>query len=143
MTTRPRLSRSIPFWGLIAGSAAAVGFGAWLTIDKISVMTSTLTDGSATGVEVYAGQAWALFGAVIAGAGLVGLVAALALGAARSLFAPRVDVVESIAWQEEPGLETDPVAVENAPEASADPEGPSAAAENDAETPAEQQPITR
>lgn len=143
MTTRPRLSRSIPFWGLIAGSAAAVGFGAWLTIDKISVMTSTLTDGSATGVEVYAGQAWALFGAVIAGAGLVGLVAALALGAARSLFAPKVDVVESIAWQEEPELETQSVAAGSASEAPAEPAEATDAVENDVEVPAKQQPITR
>ena len=132
MTTRPRLSRSIPFWGLIAGSAAAVGFGAWLTIDKISVMTSTLTDGSATGVEVYAGQAWALLGAAIAGAGLVGLVAALALGAARSLVTPTVDVVETITWQDEA----------ESLEAETEPADAAPAPENDAEAPAEQ-PITR
>lgn len=135
MTTRPRLSRSIPFWGLIAGSAAAVGFGAWLTIDKISVMTSTLTDGSATGVEVYAGQAWALLGAVIAGAGLVGLVAALALGAARSLVTPAVDVVETITWQDE----AEPLEAETAPGVPAD---AAPAPENDVEAPAEQ-PIAR
>jgi hypothetical protein len=140
MTTRPRLSRSIPFWGLIAGSAAAVGFGAWLTIDKISVMTSTLADGSATGVEVYAGQAWALFGAVIAGAGLVGLVAALALGAARSLHSPKVDVVESIAWQEEPGLDAEPVEAEPASDTPAEPATSVSAPENVA---ASEQPITR
>jgi len=138
MTTRPRLSRSIPFWGLIAGSAAAVGFGAWLTIDKISIMTSTLTDGSATGVEVYAGQAWALFGAVIAGAGLVGLVAALALGAARSLVTPKVDVVETITWQDE----AEPVAPETVSDASAAPADTTSAPESGAEASAEQ-PITR
>lgn len=138
MTTRPRLSRSIPFWGLIAGSAAAVGFGAWLTIDKISIMTSTLTDGSATGVEVYAGQAWALFGAVVAGAGLVGLVAALALGAARSLVTPKVDVVETITWQDE----AEPVAPETVSDASAAPADTTSAPESGAEAPAEQ-PITR
>ncbi|WP_243227797.1 dinucleotide-utilizing enzyme [Microbacterium sp. CIAB417] len=135
MTTRPRLSRSIPFWGLITGSAAALGFGAWLTIDKISVMTSTLTDGSATGVEVYAGQAWALLGAVITGAGLVGLVAALALGAARSLVTPAVDVVETITWQDE----AEPIEAETAPDVPAD---AASAPENEVEAPAEQ-PITR
>lgn len=143
MTTRPRLSRSIPFWGLIAGSAAAVGFGAWLTIDKISVMTSTLTDGSATGVEVYAGQAWALFGAVIAGAGLVGLVAALSLGAARNLLAPTVDVVESISWQDEPTAETqpqreEPIAETPTAEAASETAGSSAAVDA-----APEQPLTR
>lgn len=138
MTTRPRLSRSIPFWGLIAGSAAAVGFGAWLTIDKISIMTSTLTDGSATGVEVYAGQAWALFGAVIAGAGLVGLVAALALGAARSLVAPKVDVVETITWQDE----AEPVETDAASETPAAPADTAAASQNDVAASADQ-PITR
>lgn len=140
MTPRPRLSRSIPFWGLIAGSAAAVGFGAWLTIDKISVMTTTLTDGSATGVEVYAGQAWALFGAVIAGAGLVGLFSALALGAARSLLAPKVDVVESISWQDEPAAETDAAeALEDAPTVGTATDNP-VESEADAST---QQPLTR
>ncbi|MDY0829225.1 dinucleotide-utilizing enzyme [Microbacterium sp. BG28] len=138
MTTRPRLSRSIPFWGLIAGSAAAVGFGAWLTIDKISIMTSTLTDGSATGVEVYAGQAWALFGAVIAGAGLVGLVAALALSAARSLVTPKVDVVETITWQDE----AEPLAAETASDIAAVPADTASAPQNDVEETIEK-PITR
>lgn len=138
MTTRPRLSRSIPFWGLIAGSAAAVGFGAWLTIDKISIMTSTLTDGSATGVEVYAGQAWALFGAVIAGAGLVGLVAALALSAARSLVTPKVDVVETITWQDE----AEPLAAETASDIAAVPADTASTPQNDVEETIEK-PITR
>jgi hypothetical protein len=101
MNTRPRLVRSIPYWGLVVGSVASIGFGTWLTVDKITIMSTTLTDGTATGVEVYGGQAWAVFAAAFVAAGLVGLVAALALAAARSLVARPVEVVEAIAWQEE------------------------------------------
>jgi len=83
MTARPSLVRSIPFWILIAGSLASTAVGAWLVVDKISLMNTTLTDGSATGVEVYGGQAWVTLGAALVGAGLVGLVAALFLGVLR------------------------------------------------------------
>ena len=41
-TARPSLIRSIPFWVLIAGSLATSGFGLWLAIDKLGVMTATL-----------------------------------------------------------------------------------------------------
>lgn len=107
MNTRPRLIRSIPFWVLIVGSVASIAFGVWLTIDKLTVMETKLLDGTATGVEVYGGQAWAVFAAAFVGAGLVGLVAALALGAARTLTARPAEVVEAIEWQqEEPDVET-------------------------------------
>jgi hypothetical protein len=106
MNTRPRLTRSIPFWVLVVGSVASIGFGVWLTIDKLTVMETKLLDGTATGVEVYGGQAWAVFAAAFVGAGLVGLVAALALGAARTFAARPVEVVEAIDWQqEEPEVE--------------------------------------
>jgi hypothetical protein len=101
MNTRPRLVRSIPYWGLVVGSAASIAFGTWLTVDKITIMSTMLTDGTATGVEVYGGQAWAVFAAAFVAAGLIGFVAALALAAARSLVARPVEVVEAIAWQEE------------------------------------------
>ncbi|MEV7692068.1 dinucleotide-utilizing enzyme [Microbacterium sp. NPDC089189] len=97
MNIRPRPTRSIPFWILVAGSAASLGYGLWLTSDKISVMTSTLLDGSASGVEVYAGQAWAVFAAAFVGAGLIGLVASLSLVVAASLFArpaPETEVAD-------------------------------------------------
>lgn len=102
MAVRPRLFRSIPFWILIAGSLASVAYGAWLVVDKITLMNSTLLDGTATGVEVYGGQAWVTLGAVLVGAGLVGLVAALFLGALRS-FAPTapVEIVEPADWDAE------------------------------------------
>jgi hypothetical protein len=107
MNTRPRLTRSIPFWGLVVGSVASVGFGVWLTIDKLTVMETKLLDGTATGVEVYGGQVWAIFAAAFVCAGLVGLVAALALGAARTFAVRPVEPVEAIDWQrEEPDVET-------------------------------------
>ena len=103
MNTAPRLTRSVPFWILLAGSLASVAFGIWLTVDRIGVMTTTLLDGTATGVEVYAGQSWAVFAAAFVAAGLVGLVATLALAVARS-FAPQ-PVVEAIAWAEDDEVE--------------------------------------
>lgn len=107
MNTRPRLTRSIPFWGLVVGSVASIAFGVWLTTDKLTVMETKLLDGTATGVEVYGGQAWAVFAAAFVCAGLVGLVAALALGAARTFAARPVEVVEAIEWQQEdPDVET-------------------------------------
>ena len=84
-----RLSRSIPFWVLVAGSVVAIAGGAYLLITKLAVMASTLTDGSATGVEVYAGQTWAVVGGILVGAGLVGLALALTLAALRAVLAPR------------------------------------------------------
>lgn len=101
MSTPTSLTRSIPFWVLIAGSVAAVAAGTWIALSHIGTMTTTLTDGSATGVEVYAGQAWAVLGAVLVGAGLVGLVFALALSAARALLPAPTVVVEPIDWADE------------------------------------------
>ena len=99
-----RLSRSIPFWVLVGGSVVAIAGGAFLLISKLNTMATTLTAGTATGVEVYAGQIWAVSGAILAGAGFVGLALALTLGALRSVVAPAADVVtvvEPVAWEEE------------------------------------------
>ncbi len=85
MTARPRLVRSVPYWALVVGSVAAGGVGLWLTLDKLGVMTASILDGSATGVEVYAGQSWAVLGSVLIGAGLIGLALALTLAVAASL----------------------------------------------------------
>lgn len=97
MTARPSLVRSIPFWILLVGSLASTVVGAWLVVTKISLMNSTLTDGSATGVEVYGGQAWVTLGAALVGAGLVGFIAALFLAVLRSFVpAARVQVGDPI-----------------------------------------------
>ncbi|KRB37969.1 hypothetical protein [Microbacterium sp. Root180] len=99
MPTRPRLVRSIPFWALVAASVATAVSGAVLLVDKLGVMTTTLTDGSATGVEVYVGQSVAGLGAILLGAGIVGILISLAVATAASLrpLAP-VEVVEPIDW---------------------------------------------
>ncbi|SDH30217.1 tetraspanin family protein [Microbacterium pygmaeum] len=125
MSARPSLVRSIPFWILIAGSLAAIGFGLWLTTDKLGVMSATLTDGTATGLEVYVGQVWAIVGGILMATGLIGLALALVLGAVRSLLpAPGVAVVETIAWSDandtaHDDIVSEPVAVE--PAAAAEP----------------------
>ncbi|MGF6823575.1 hypothetical protein M2317_002488 [Microbacterium sp. ZKA21] len=93
------LIRSIPYWLLLVLSLAALGLGAWITTDQIGVMTTTLLDGTATGVEVYAGQAWVVFGGALVAGGIIGLFLVLALAAAKTLV-PRaqVEVVEAIDW---------------------------------------------
>ena len=112
MSTRPHLVRSIPFWALVAASLATALSGAALLVDKLGVMTTTLTDGSATGVEVYVGQSLAGLGAILLGAGIVGILIALAVAAASTLrpTAP-VEVVEPIDWSSE----SDESAAEEAP----------------------------
>lgn len=87
MSTRPRLVRSIPFWLLIAGSLASSAGGAYLLLDRLGGMDARLTDGTATSNDVYVGQIWAVLGAILIGAGLVGFALALTVGALRS-FAP-------------------------------------------------------
>ncbi|MBA8816226.1 hypothetical protein FHX48_001299 [Microbacterium halimionae] len=107
MNNRPRLYRSIPYWVLVIASVAAIAYGAWLTVDKLSIMTATLADGTATGVEVYAGQAWVAFAAAFVAAGLIGLVSALSLAVARSVFAsPAAAVVDVVEIVEEPASES-------------------------------------
>ena len=117
MTTRPRLTRSIPFWLLIAGSLASIGGGAFVLVDRLGVMETALTAGTATGVEVYVGQIWAVLGAILIGVGATGLALAATLGALRSLAAasPAAAVVaEEIAPIE--SLEDPDIEVPSAPE---------------------------
>jgi len=84
------LTRSAGFWLLIVVSLAAVGVGGWMIAGQVGTMTTTLMDGTATGVEVYVGQSLVVVGAVVLGAGLVGLLLSLALVAARTLVATPV-----------------------------------------------------
>lgn len=87
MPRTPRLITSAPYWVLVVGSLAATVAGAALSFPALDTMTATLLDGSATGVEVYSGQAVITLGAPILGAGLIGLALAAALAAARTLTA--------------------------------------------------------
>ena len=115
--TPASLRRSIPFWLLLAGSLVSFGYGGFLVLDKISTMTATLANGSATGVDVYVGQSWIVVGAAFIGAGLLGLVTLLALAVIRSLVAaPAAPVVV-----EEPGLDETPLDEAVVPEADAEP----------------------
>lgn len=85
MSRTPRLITSVPYGVLVVGSLAATVAGGALSFRALDTMTSTLLDGSATGVEVYAGQAIITLGAPILGAGLIGLALAVALAAAKRL----------------------------------------------------------
>ena len=144
MSSRPSLVRSIPFWALVAGSVASLAVGGTILADKIGVMTATLTDGSATGIEVYVGQTLAVFGAVLVGAGVIGILISLAVAAAASLRpVPAVEVVEPIDWtaEDEAVAETEAEAVaeaEIAPAAEASEQAaPVAATAETVETPEE------
>ncbi|WP_454119138.1 dinucleotide-utilizing enzyme [Microbacterium lacticum] len=101
-----RLIRSLPFWVLVGGSVVAIAGGAYLLISKLTTMATMLTDGTATGVEVYVGQIWAVLGAILVGVGLIGLALALTLGALGSFAKPAaVEVAEPVAYAE-PAVET-------------------------------------
>ncbi|SDQ17454.1 hypothetical protein [Microbacterium sp. cf332] len=99
MTVHPRLVRSVPFWILVIGSVAAIGGGAYILIEKLGHMETTILDNTATGVDVYVGQIWAVFGGILVGAGVVGLALALAVGALRSLV-PAARVAETTTLDE-------------------------------------------
>jgi len=126
MPNTARVTRSIPFWVLVGGSVVAIGGGVYLLVNKLTVMASTLTDGTATGVEVYAGQIWAVLGAILIGAGIIGLALALTLGtlgsllrgAAPAIVAEEIDVVEFA--PAEPVVETATTAVTTPAAAPAD-----------------------
>ena len=92
------LTRSIPFWLLLVLSLAAVAVGGWLVWDNTSTMQATLLDGTATNVEVYVGQAWITAGSGVLAAGVIGVLLALVLGAAKSLVPSAPVVVEEIDW---------------------------------------------
>ncbi|WP_240747212.1 hypothetical protein [Microbacterium sp. K24] len=115
------LTRSIGFWLLLVVSLATTAVGAWLISGQIGTMTTTLLDGTATGVEVYVGQSLVVVGAGVLAAGIIGILLTLGLVAARSLVpAPAPAVVEAIDWTAEPA-ESPVVAAETAPVTEAEP----------------------
>ncbi|GAA3208164.1 dinucleotide-utilizing enzyme [Microbacterium terregens] len=118
MTARPSLIRSIPFWILLAGSLATAAVGAWLTVDKLAVMSTTLTAGTATPVDVYVGQVWAIVGGILIATGIVGLALTLVVAVVRS-FVPVTDVefIESLDWSaEDDALDDVAAEVDHTPE---------------------------
>lgn len=134
MSTRPRLTRSIPFWGLVVVSLATIAGGWYIATDKIGSMTTTLTDGSATGVDVYVGQTIAQLGSILIGAGVIGVLLALGIAALSTLRPqPPVEIVEPIDWTSEAEV------AEEAPEAAAS----GVHAESVAATEAEEPVVTR
>ncbi len=108
------LTRSAGFWLLIVVSLAAVGVGGWMIAGQVGTMTTTLMDGTATGVEVYVGQSLVVVGAVVLGAGLVGLLLSLGLVAARTLV-PTPVTAAPIVEQEAPIIQDETVETVSVP----------------------------
>lgn len=93
------LTHSIGFWLLLLVSLVAAAVGGWIISGQLSTMTSTLLDGTATGVEVYVGQSLIVFGAALVGAGVLGILIALALVAVQAILpASQPVAVEAIDW---------------------------------------------
>ncbi|MER7448318.1 hypothetical protein [Microbacterium sp. NPDC097977] len=93
------LTRSIGFWLLLVLSLASAAVGGWIIAGQLGTMTSTLLDGTATGIEVYVGQSLVVVGAALLGAGVIGLLIAVALVAVQALLpTPAPVVVEPIDW---------------------------------------------
>lgn len=129
------LSRSIGFWLLLVVSLVATAVGAWLISGQIGTMTTTLLDGTATGIEVYVGQSLVVVGAGVLAAGIVGILLSLGLVAARSLVpTPAPAVVEAIDWSAEGAVATE-TAPDAEPVVDAEPVDPAAdaAVEEDAD----------
>lgn len=105
------LYRSVPFWILVAGSAAAAGSGAFMLVDTLNGMTTVLLDQTATGVDVYVGQVWAILGAILIGAGALGLGLALTLATLRGLLTRREETAsaedDALGYDPELGYEED------------------------------------
>lgn len=121
MNTRPRLTRSIPFWLLVAGSLASGAAGGVVLMDKLAKMETALTAGTATGVDVYVGQIWAVLGAILVGVGAIGLLLAFTLGALRAFtVAPRAQrAADDGRVDDEPTTAQDAAATEDAPASAA------------------------
>lgn len=113
------LTRSIGFWLLLVLSLAATGVGAWLISGQLGTMTTTLTDGTATGVEVYVGQSLVVVGAAVLGAGIIGILIAIALTAVQALIpTPTPAVVEPIDWTTEREADSPAAAIDTTPAAT-------------------------
>lgn len=129
------LTRSIGFWLLLILSLASAGVGGWLIAGQVGTMTTTLLDGTATGIEVYVGQSLVVVGAALLGAGVIGILITVALTAVQALVpSPAPVVVEPIDWTADDSDET-PAAVQ---EQTSDAGVESASAETTDQTDADQ-----
>lgn len=106
MSTRPHLVRSVPFWGLVVVSLATAAGGGYLLSDRLGSMTTVLTAGTATPVDVYVGQSMAVAGAIVLGAGIIGLLLALGI-AALSTLRPRIAEAEDHSTVDAEPIEAD------------------------------------
>jgi hypothetical protein len=108
MTSRPSLARSIPFIILLIASVASTALGAWIALSKLMAMTTTLSatqQSASAAVDVYAGGSWIVFGAALAGAGLIGLFSALAVATLRSFVPAAADEAGHDSVDPEPAAE--------------------------------------
>lgn len=124
------LSRSIPYWLLLALSLVAAFVGGWLVLDNTSTMQRTLLDGSATNIEVYVGQAWITAGAAILAAGIIGVLLTLGLAAVKAIAAPRTPATVA---EIDRGAENEFSTPEDAPELEDAPEAEEAPAFEDSD----------
>ncbi|WP_067200071.1 hypothetical protein [Microbacterium sp. XT11] len=124
---RTTLTRTIAFWLLLLASLTSAGLGGWLVAGQVGTMTSTLLDGTATGIEVYVGQSLVVLGAALLGAGALGLLLTLALAAVQAVLpspAPRVAALPDHAATADTTLDAGAPVDEDAPStdgAAADP----------------------
>ncbi|MFF5626780.1 hypothetical protein [Microbacterium sp. LWH10-1.2] len=132
------LTHSIGFWLLLLVSLVAAAVGGWIISGQLSTMTSTLLDGTATGVEVYVGQSLIVFGAALVGAGVLGILIALALVAVQSILPTSQPVaVEAIDWTAQSAPAEDVASAELEavePESVVDPETVAETASEDSAT---------
>lgn len=132
------LTHSIGFWLLLLVSLVAAAVGGWIISGQLSTMTSTLLDGTATGVEVYVGQSLIVFGAALVGAGVLGILIALALVAVQAILpASQPVAVEAIDWSAQSAPAEDVASAELEavePESVVDPETVAETASDDSAT---------
>lgn len=89
--TSTSVTRRAPFWILLGGSVALTAYGVWATTSRIAAMEVALAANTATGAQVYGGQAWVVLEAGLVVGGVIGLAAALAVWALDSRSPRRID----------------------------------------------------
>lgn len=124
-------------WSLIVLavlSLASFLSGFLLTTGKITRMETTIVAGSATGVEVYAGQAWTVLGAGLVTAGLIGMfltLAATAIATRRPVAAQKSPVPSGSASDEPAAPSSADIATESATDALVEDAPPTAVSEDE------------